>query len=63
MEVVGRNEVEEEEMEEDILEGVAELWGAKREELVTSSLSWFNFSLKLCGLNLIGGFGAKIKFT
>ena len=47
MEVMERNEVEEEEMEEENFTRVAELWGAKKEELMTSLLSWFGFSLKL----------------
>ena len=41
---------------------MAKIPRVKREEFVTSLLSWFDFSLKLCGVNLIGGFEAKLNF-
>ena len=46
-----------------VLEGVAETSRAKREGGLACPLSWIGLLLKLCGLNLIGGFEAKIKFS
>ena len=41
----------------------AKIFKGKKGKRMACSLSWIGLLLKRCGLNLIGGFEEKIKFS